>query len=167
MPLRETDPDFESELFEKVKAALNAKFGNSEYDLPLPLLFVDDDEYAEKPLPCHEPAEETIAISAHMSVRIRAFYEQMAAAYNAIEDPPASIGIKLEIQPQNFDPQEPRCHHRRYHSRRLQLHDPETLPDLPFVSRLASGRGRTAPTQRTRKIYARYPPSCRCGASST
>ena len=165
MPLRETDPDFENLILETAKAALGAKFGVCEYDLPLPLLLVD--EYVEKPLPCHEPAEETIAISAHMSVRIRAFYEQMAAAYNAIEDPPASIGIKLEIQPQNFDPQEPRCHHRRYHSRRLQLHDPETLPDLPFVSRLASGRGRTAPTQRTRKIYARYPPSCRCGASST
>ncbi|KXX75485.1 hypothetical protein MMYC01_208112 [Madurella mycetomatis] len=135
MLLRETDPDFEREIREKVKAALNAKFGVFEYDLPLPLLLVD--EYAEKPLPCHEPAEETIAISAHMSVRIRTFYEQIAAAYNGIEDPPASIGIKLEIQPQNFDPEEPGCHHRRYHSRRLQLHDPETLPDLPFVSSLA------------------------------
>ncbi|KAL1880120.1 hypothetical protein Daus18300_001483 [Diaporthe australafricana] len=135
MPLRETDPDFESELFEKVKAARNAKFGNLQYDLPLPLLLVDDS--AEKPLPCQEPAEETIAISAHMSVRIRALYKQIAAAYNGIEDPPAGIGIKLVIQPQNFDPEEPECHHRRYHSRRLQLHDPETLPDLPFVTSLA------------------------------
>ncbi|KAJ4290058.1 hypothetical protein N0V88_006562 [Collariella sp. IMI 366227] len=133
-----TDPqaaNFESELFEKVKAALHSKFEVSEYDLPLPLLLVD--EYAAKPLPCHEPAEETIAISAHMSVRIRAFYKQVAAAYNEIENPPASIGIKLKIQPQYFGPEEPRCHHRRDHSRRLQLHDPETLPDLPFVSSLA------------------------------
>lgn len=122
MPLRETDPDFESELFEQVKAALNAKFGVSQYALPLPLLLVDD--YTQKPLPCHEPAEETIAISAHMSVRIHAMYEQMAAVYNRIEDPPASIGIKLEIQLQNFDPGEPECHHRRYHSRRLRPHDP-------------------------------------------
>jgi len=97
MPLRETDPDFESEIFEMVKAALNAKFEVFQYFLPLPLLLVD--EYAEKPLPCHEPAEETIAISPHISVRIRALYEQMAAAYNGIEDPPASIGIELEIQP--------------------------------------------------------------------
>jgi hypothetical protein len=29
------------------------------------------------------------------------------------------------------------CHHRRYHSHRLQLQDPETLPELPFVSSLA------------------------------
>jgi len=67
MPLRETDLDLESELFEKVKGALNAKSGVSQYDLPLPLLLVD--EHAEKPLLCHEPAEETIAISAHISVR--------------------------------------------------------------------------------------------------
>lgn len=104
-------------------------------DLSLPLLLLDDS--AEKPLPCNEPAEETIAISAHMLVRIRAFYKQIAAAYNGIEDPPASIGINLEIQPENFDPEKPECHHRRYHSRRLQLHEPETLPDLPFVSSLA------------------------------
>ena len=32
--------------------------------------------------------------------------------------------------------QEPGCDHRRYHSRRLQLYDPESLPDLPFVSHL-------------------------------
>lgn len=136
MPLRETDPDFESELFEKVKAALNAKFEVFEYHLPLPLLLVDPDEYAEKRLACHEPAEETTAISAHVSVRIRAFYEQIAAACNGIEDLPARLGIKLEIQPQNFDPEAPDCHHRRYHSRCLRLHDPETLPDLPFVSSL-------------------------------
>ncbi|USP74440.1 hypothetical protein yc1106_01714 [Curvularia clavata] len=137
MPLRETDPHFKAEIFEKAKAVLSAKFGVCEYDLPLPLLLVD--EYAEKPLPCHESAEETISISAHMSARIHAFYEQIAAAYNRIENPPppATIGIKLEIQPQNFDPEEPECHHRRYHSRRLQLHDPERLPDLPFVSSLA------------------------------
>lgn len=134
MPLRETDPDFERELFEKVKAGFDAKFTVSEYDLPLPLLLLDDS--VENPLPCHEPAEETIAISAHMSVRIHAFYKQIAAAYNGVEHPPASIRIKLNIQPQNFEPEEPPCHHRRYHSRRLQLHDPETLPDLPFVSSL-------------------------------
>ena len=135
MPLCVTDLDFESGLFEKAKAALNAKFGVFEYDLPLPLLLVD--EYAETPLPCYEPVEETVAISTHMSARIRAFYEQIAAAYDSTEDPPASIGLRLEIQPQGFDPEVPECHHRRYHSRRLQLFDPETLPDLPFVSSLA------------------------------
>lgn len=117
MPLRETDPDFESYLFEKVKEAFNAKVQVFEYGLPLPLILVD--ECAEKPLPCHKPAEETTAIGANVSVRIRAFYEQIAAACNGTEDLPASIGIKLEFQPQNFEPVEPGCHHRRYHSRRL------------------------------------------------
>jgi hypothetical protein len=70
MPLRETDPDFESELFNRAKAGSNGKFGISQYLLPLPLLLVD--EHAERELPCHEPAQETTAISAHMSVRIRA-----------------------------------------------------------------------------------------------
>ncbi|QPG94583.1 hypothetical protein C2857_006434 [Epichloe festucae Fl1] len=139
MPLRETDPDFESDIFEQVKvgfeAARNAKLGLSQYQLPLPLLV--DDSAKEKPLPCHEAAEETMAVSAHLSARIHALYKQIAAAYNAVgDDPPASLGIKLEIQPQKFEPEPPWCHHRRYHSRRLQLHDPETLPDLPFVSSL-------------------------------
>jgi hypothetical protein len=135
MPLRETDPDFESDVFEKAKAALNAKYGIVQYFLPLPLLLVD--ENAEKPLPCQEPGEETTAISAHVSARIHAFYKQLAAAYNEVEDPPASIAIEIQIQPQKFDPEEPQCYHRRYHSRRLQLQEPETLPDLPFVSTLA------------------------------
>jgi hypothetical protein len=119
MPLRETDPDFESELFNRAKAALNAKFGVSQYFLPLPLLLVN--EHAQKPLPCHEPAEETIAISAHMSARIRAWYEQLAAVYSEGGDPPAHIAIGLRIQRQEFDSVEPEYPHRRYHSRRLQL----------------------------------------------
>lgn len=136
MPLREIDPDFESELFEQAKAAFNEKFGIFQYWLPLPLLLIDVSEHVEKQLPCHEPVEETTAISSHMSVRIRALYEQLTAAYKEVEDPPARIGMELIIEPQRFDPEEPDCYHRRYHSRRLQLHDPETLPDLPFVSQL-------------------------------
>ncbi|KAJ3499127.1 hypothetical protein NLG97_g580 [Lecanicillium saksenae] len=136
MPLRVTDPDFKTELFKKVKAAVNAKFGIFQYALPLPLL-LNPNENAEKQLPCHEPASETTAISAHMSARIHAFYEQIAAACNGVEDLPAGLEMELRIQPQEFDPEPPFCHHRRYHSRRLQLHDPETLPYLPFISSLS------------------------------
>lgn len=134
MPIRETDPDFESKLFEKAKAALNEQFGVFEYRIPLPLLLVDRE--AEKDLPCHETAEETAAISAHVSVRINALFMQLAAAYDQVEDPPARIDIMLEIEPQKFDPEAPDCHHRLYHSRRLQLQDPETLSDLLFVKGL-------------------------------
>ncbi|KAJ3498240.1 hypothetical protein NLG97_g1282 [Lecanicillium saksenae] len=134
MPLRETDLDFAIELFEKVKAAVNAKYEVFKYALPLPLLLVDPDVYVERPLPCHEPVEETTTISAHLLARIHAFYEQIAAACNGIEDLPARLGIKLEIQPQNFDPKPPHYYHRRHHSRRLQLHDPKKLLDLPFIT---------------------------------
>lgn len=164
MPLRETDPGFEIELCGKVNAAFNTKFEVFEYYLPLPLLLVD--EYAEKPIPYNEPAEETIAISAHVSVRIRAFYEQIAAAYKGIEDPLVSFDIKIEIMPQRFDPMEPEWCNRRYHSRRLQLHDPKTLPGLPFVSRLTIRQGGTA-TPKPRQTYALCLPSCPCSALST
>ncbi|KAI3556499.1 HET domain-containing protein [Colletotrichum abscissum] len=110
MPLRETDPDFKSEIFERAKAAFSAKSGVYEYELPLPTIL---GEHAEQPLPCQKPVEETNAISAHMSTRIHAYYEQLAAAYDKTEDPPASIGINLEIQPRNFEPEAPTWHHRR------------------------------------------------------
>ncbi|TQN63644.1 hypothetical protein CSHISOI_11809, partial [Colletotrichum shisoi] len=137
MPLRETDPDFESDILKQVKvgieAARNAKFGVSKYFMPLPLLV---DESAANPLPCCEPAEETTAVSAHVSARIHALYKKVAAAYSEIEDPPASLGIYLGIKPQEFEAEPDWCRHRRHHSRRLRLHEPETLPNLPFVTSL-------------------------------
>lgn len=134
MPIREADPGFESELLKEVKAAFDAKIGNFQYWLPLPLLLVT--ENTEKDLSCNETAEETAIISAHVSTRIHALFEQLAAAYDEVEDPPAHIFLQLNIATQKFDPEKPDCDHRRYHSRRLLLHDPETLPDLPFVGNL-------------------------------
>ncbi|KAJ2968803.1 hypothetical protein NQ176_g9004 [Zarea fungicola] len=108
MSLRVTDPDFENELSEKVKAAVNGKFGAFQYELPLALLLLPDPaEHAEEQLPCHESAEETTAISAHMSARIHAFYEQIAAACNEVKDLPARLGMELQIQEQRFDPRPP------------------------------------------------------------
>ncbi|KAJ6785999.1 hypothetical protein PWT90_07635 [Aphanocladium album] len=135
MPLRETDPDFESELLDKIKAAVDEKFEVFKYYLPLPLLVVDED--VENPLPCQEPSEETTAVSAHISARIHAFYKQIAAVCSGAQDLPARLGIKIEIEEQDFYPEPPGCRHRRYHSRRLELHNPETLPDLPFISSLS------------------------------
>ncbi|KAH6629733.1 hypothetical protein C7974DRAFT_359707 [Boeremia exigua] len=134
MPLRETDPDFENQLLESAKAALDAKFEISQYWLPLPLLVANEE--TEEELPCHEPAEETVAVSAHMSTRIRAWYEQLAATFGKAEDLPARFDIELQIEPQKLNIEDLDCSHRRFHSRRLQLHNPETLPDLPFVSSL-------------------------------
>ncbi|KAI4929142.1 hypothetical protein J4E85_005767 [Alternaria conjuncta] len=151
MPLRETDPNFESELFEQVKAAFNEKYGCLQYWLPLPLILVD--EQADPPLPCHEPAEETLPISAHVSARIHALYSQSAAAYALVKNPPTSIALNIEIETQKYDTDDLEylvCYHHRHHSRRLQLHNPEKLPDLPFISSLSirSSCGSDADTAR-------------------
>ncbi len=63
MPLRETDPDFKSELFEIAKEAVNNKSEAFIYYLPLPLLVPEN---ADEQIPCQEPVEETTAISAHI-----------------------------------------------------------------------------------------------------
>ncbi|KAF1837681.1 hypothetical protein BDW02DRAFT_595347 [Decorospora gaudefroyi] len=68
-----------------------------------------------------------IAISAHLSVRIRAFYEQMAAGGRA-------SASQHRHQARSPATEQSGCAYRRYHSSFLQLHDPGTLPDLPFVS---------------------------------
>ncbi|KDN70355.1 hypothetical protein CSUB01_08409 [Colletotrichum sublineola] len=105
----------------------------------MPLLV---DESAANPLLCHEPAEETTTVSAHMSARIHAYDKKLAAAYNEIENPPAGLCIYIKIRPQGFNFEtEDRCYHRRFHSRRLRLHNPEALPDLPFVTRLTIRSG--------------------------
>ncbi|KAH7038383.1 uncharacterized protein B0I36DRAFT_316082 [Microdochium trichocladiopsis] len=92
---------------------------------------------AEEPLPCHEPIEETTAISAHLSARIHTFFQQLAAHDSQTRDAsaPASHGLSIYIEPDTFEG-DPYCYHRKYNSRRLQLQDPETLPDLPFVRSL-------------------------------
>ncbi|KAJ3498371.1 hypothetical protein NLG97_g1176 [Lecanicillium saksenae] len=119
MPLRETDLDFAIELFKKVKAAVNTKYEVFEYTLPLPVLLVDPNVYTERPLPYYKPVEETTTINAHLSARIHAFYKQIAAACNGIEDLPVRLGIKLKIQPQNFNPKPPHYYYHKHYSHRL------------------------------------------------
>ena len=120
------------------KPAFTAKYEVYQYNLQLPLLLFGESPFRKIPevplLPCHESCEETTAISAPMSLRIRTCFKQLAAAYAEAENPPANIMLEIEIQWQDFEPETPQCDHRRYHSRRLRLHDPEMLPDLPFVT---------------------------------
>ncbi|TQV92639.1 hypothetical protein IF1G_08563 [Cordyceps javanica] len=143
MPFRVVDPDYEKQALEEIKKCLPPEGAPQPvvYQVCLPLLL----HSAEEPLPCHEPASETTAISAHVSARIHAFYEQLAAYYHAEsprmpedEEAPGGGGVSIGIcvRPQAFDGEDPYCGHRKYHSRRLQLHDPATLPDLPFVTSL-------------------------------
>lgn len=94
----------------------------------------------EDRLACHETAEETAYVSAHISSRIHALYSQLAARTAAADSPepivPEGIELDMEIAPQSFDIY-PYCDHRRYHSRRLHLQNPENLPLLSFVRKLS------------------------------
>ncbi|KXJ87069.1 hypothetical protein Micbo1qcDRAFT_236547 [Microdochium bolleyi] len=122
MPLRETDPNFEDEALDQTKMVVAAepsgvlKYGV--YDISLPLLLSSE----EHPLPCHEPAEERAAVSAHVSARIHAYYKQIAAYYAGLVNPPADVWLTFFVQPQGFE-HNPECEHRNNHARRLQLHE--------------------------------------------
>ncbi|KAK2597437.1 hypothetical protein QQS21_005985 [Conoideocrella luteorostrata] len=135
MPFRVVDPDYEKQALAEIQKSLPSEnvLELIIYEVSLPLLL----DSAEEQLPCHEPVEETTAISAHVSARIHAFYKQLAAWYAepANAEAPGGISIGILVMPQDFD-EKPYCGHRKYHSRRLQLHDPATLPDLSFVSSL-------------------------------
>lgn len=89
MLLCKTDPDFKSELFEKVKidikAACNVKFAVSKYYLPLPLLLLNNS--TEKRLLYYKATKETIAISAYILVY----------TYNKINNLLNNISIKLRV----------------------------------------------------------------------
>jgi hypothetical protein len=94
MPFRENDPDFESELFEKVRAALNAKFGVFEYNLPLRFsssMNMRRSHCRAMNLPRSSPSAPNVG--AHPC----AFYEQVDAAYNEIKDPHQARNPAVEL----------------------------------------------------------------------
>ncbi|KAH7354824.1 hypothetical protein BKA65DRAFT_229185 [Rhexocercosporidium sp. MPI-PUGE-AT-0058] len=140
------DEDYESQAQAKIQAEIQASHspdgvqelhgGNIRYEITLPLLT----NPRENRLTCHETAQETAYVSAHISSRIHALYSQLelAAANSSTLAAPNDEGITLsiEIAPQSFDIY-PACDHRRYHSRRLHLHNPETLPLLHFIDKLS------------------------------
>lgn len=141
------DEDYESQAQAKIQAKIQASHSpdgvqlhggnlNLRYEITLPLLT----NPRENRLTCQETAQETAYVSAHISSRIHALYSQLelAAANSSTLAAPDDEGIALsiEIAPQSFDIY-PACDHRRYHSRRLHLHNPETLPLLPFIHKLS------------------------------
>lgn len=124
------------------------------HEIDMPLLLNPH----EDPLPCHESVEETTAVSAHVSAQLHALYEQLAAYYarsaaalaKTETEPKTEPEAEPELAPidddkgvciaisfgfQSFDIY-PYCHHLMYHSRRLTLQSPSTLPALPFVRKL-------------------------------
>lgn len=134
MPFHVFDPDYESQALDQIKDCLSPEgvLWPVTYYVTLPVLLDSPDE----PLPCHEPVNETTAISAHVSARVHGFYKQLAAFYATNPKAPGGVNLSLCMRRQGFNGEGPFCRHRRYHSRRLRLHDPSTLLDLPFVSSL-------------------------------
>ncbi|KAH7037062.1 uncharacterized protein B0I36DRAFT_236427 [Microdochium trichocladiopsis] len=95
------------------------------------------------PLSYREIVAETTAVSHHVSNSIRAFYKQLGLQHAGLGKPDDDISATIIIDTQSFEGDAP-CNHRRFHSRRLSLHDAETLQDLDFVSLFAL---RSAPSR--------------------
>ncbi|KAJ1325256.1 hypothetical protein MN608_09967 [Microdochium nivale] len=136
------DEDFESQMQTKIQTSLTPEGqlpSTLQFEVTLPLLT----NPPQNRLACHETARETAYVSAHISSRFHALYSQLAAHAAAatattpsVAVSPDNFSLEIEVAAQSFDIF-PFCHHRRYHSRRLELQRPETLPPLPFVRTLS------------------------------
>ncbi|KAL9948802.1 hypothetical protein D7B24_006512 [Verticillium nonalfalfae] len=128
----------------------------------------------ENPLPCREPVEETTEVSAFFSAQLHAMYEQLAVyharpaasladAKLAPIDEEKGIQVEFTVGCQSFT-RFPHCEHLIYHARRLTLHDPETLPVLPFVRKLrflpGSGPRQDFYFSRVRPVSLHVPLAC-------
>ncbi|KAI6086967.1 hypothetical protein F4821DRAFT_120780 [Hypoxylon rubiginosum] len=107
-------------------------------DINMPLLFNSD----ESPLPCRETPSEFEAINSSFSSQIHALFEALHdfESLSKTEDGDEFIrkdGLVsiVRINNQSFD-RYPDCLHRNFHSRRLSLRDPATLPQLWRVREL-------------------------------
>ncbi|KAJ1323564.1 hypothetical protein MN608_10808 [Microdochium nivale] len=130
MVLRVIDKDFASQIEAQIEAAAGDGARHVGYTVTLPLLL---DRTGDRML-CHEVSAETAAVSAHLSERIHALYEQLSSN-RAVLAKGGPISVSITIGQQGFNAY-PHCPHRRFHSRRLHLLDANKLPDLDFVHRL-------------------------------
>jgi hypothetical protein len=134
-------------LLEKVRADNASEsqlyFGASECQLfaHMPMLV----NLPGSPLACWEPLDEFEAINDHFSAQVHAFFH----ALNELEDMSAnqprdelplirkdkSLRPVIQITDQSFELY-PDCWHRYFHSRRLTVHNPDTLPLLHRATKL-------------------------------
>ncbi|KAK7716348.1 hypothetical protein SLS64_003502 [Diaporthe eres] len=108
------------------------------FDLEFPLLL----NSRESPLACRETADQAQAVEAHFSDRIHDFFNALDAfeklsntTGNEILVRDVGLWPSIRITNQSFD-RHPDCLHRDFHSRRLSLRDPGTLPQLQRVTKL-------------------------------
>jgi hypothetical protein len=121
-----------------------AGFGVSELEVEMPLLL---NNRPGAPLPCREPAAEFEAVNAHFAAQVHAFsnalhdLEDMAAKQPSDEPPLIRAGpddglrLVIRVANQLFEPHLD-CLHRAFHTRRLTIQNPDSLPVLSRVTHL-------------------------------
>lgn len=121
-----------------------AGFGVCELEAEMPLLL---NNRPGAPLPCREPVADFEAVNAHFSAQVHAFFnalhdlEDMAAEQSSDEPPFIRAGPDECLQPairvanQLFEPHLD-CLHRAFHTRRLTVQNPDSLPALNRVTQL-------------------------------
>jgi hypothetical protein len=107
-------------------------------DVSFPLL----EQSPESPLPCRETPAEAEAVESHFSGQIHAFF---AALHDFEKKSTSSDGdeyirkeglwLTIRVVNQSFTCF-PKCLHRRFHSHRLSVRDPDALPQLRRVTKL-------------------------------
>jgi hypothetical protein len=121
-----------------------AGFGVCELEAEMPLLL---NNRPGAPLPCREPAADFEAVNAHFAAQVHAFFnalhdlEGMAAQQSSDEPPLIRAGPDERLQAvirvanQLFEPHLD-CLHRAFHTRRLTIPNPDSLPILNHVTHL-------------------------------
>lgn len=115
----------------------NVRTSNAE----MPLLI----NLPSSPLACREPPNEFEAITDHFSAQVHAFFHALHELENmSAKQPPDELplirkdeGLRptIQIVNQSFDIY-PDCWHRYFHTRRLTVHNPDTLPLLHRATQL-------------------------------
>ena len=116
-------------------------FGACELNAEMPLLL----NLPSSRLACREPPAEFEAVNAHFSAQVHAFFNALHDLED-MEDKPSSNDLDLcrpdeclrpviRISNQSFDIY-PRCYHRTFHTRRLTVQNPDSLPLLNRVTHL-------------------------------
>lgn len=116
-------------------------FGACELNAEMPLLL----NRPSSRLACREPPAEFEAVNAHFSAQVHAFFHALHDLED-MADKPSSDDLDLcrpdeclrpviRISNQSFDIY-PRCYHRTFHTRRLTIQNPDSLPLLNRVTHL-------------------------------
>ncbi|OHE98651.1 hypothetical protein CORC01_06102 [Colletotrichum orchidophilum] len=118
--------------------------GDCNLDVEMPLLL----NPTGAPVACMEPPDEFEAVNAHFSAQVHAFFNALhALEHMAVEQSPdephepgliredGGLQLAIRIVNQSYDIY-PDCWHRIFHTRRLAVQNPDSLPLLNRVTQL-------------------------------